>query len=267
VAPFALLILLVAVDRLMASERLASLSRVRPRWLRARAIAFGYVRSAPATYAYLFVLLITSWVLQTSSAAVANRLLLERSTNLHHLARDPVRVLFASAFWLPSGGQFFLWLLLLSLVAAPFERRLGARRTIAVFAVGHVFATLLTALGLWVALRVDAVEHSVVNARDVGASYGFFALAGCLGFLVDRRLRTGYLAALVGFVVALAAVSATFTDFGHLLAVALGLACYPLIARGSAGDPVGRWAVELVLAHRRGGATSTLASERTPPRS
>jgi len=265
VAPFALLILLVAVDRLMASVRLAVPSGSRRRWLQMRALAMGYVRSAPATYTYLFVLLITSWVLQTSSAAVANRLLQERSTNLHHLAHDPVRVLFASAFWLPSAGQFFLWLVLLSLVAAPFERRVGARRTIAVFAVGHVFATLLTALGLWVALRVDAVEHSVVNARDVGASYGFFALAGCLGYLVDRRLRTGYFAALFGFVVALAVVSATFTDFGHLIAVALGLACYPLIARGSAGDPVGRREAELVSARRRGGATSTLAPERPSP--
>ena len=39
----------------------------------------------------------------------------------------------------------------------------------------------------------------------------------------------GYLAAIIGYVVAAAALFHTFTDFGHLTAVAIGLACYPLV--------------------------------------
>jgi hypothetical protein len=49
----------------------------------------------------------TTWVLQTSSTLIANQLLLERSTNLQHLANDPMRVLVGNAFWLSSPLQFF----------------------------------------------------------------------------------------------------------------------------------------------------------------
>ena len=74
------------------------------------------------------MLLITAWVLQTSSAQVAERLVLERSTNLHHLARDPVRVLVASAFWVDSAWQMLPWAALFTIVLAPAERWLGTLR-------------------------------------------------------------------------------------------------------------------------------------------
>jgi hypothetical protein len=234
--------------------------RVEERWRHGRGWALGYVRSAPATFTYVFVLLITTWVLQTSSSAIADRLLLERSTNLHHLAHDPVRVLFASAFWLPSGAEFLLWLPLLSVGVAPFERRMGSGRTIAVFAIGHVLATLLTAGGLWLALRIDLVEKSVATAKDVGASYGFLAVVACLTYLVDRRLRSWCAAALIAFACALVAIAPTFTNFGHLLAVAIGFACYPLVRKRAAGTPLGqRFAVRL----RPDGASRGGASANT----
>ena len=66
-------------------------------------------------------------------------------------------------------------------------------------------------------------------ARDVGASYGFFAVAALAGYLLSPRYRAGYLAATVAYALAAAAVFHTFTDFGHLTAVAIGLACYPII--------------------------------------
>jgi pimeloyl-ACP methyl ester carboxylesterase len=54
--------------------------------------------AAPATSAYLLVLLATTAVLGSSSATTDNQLLLSVSTNLHQFAHDPVRVLIASAF-------------------------------------------------------------------------------------------------------------------------------------------------------------------------
>ena len=219
-----------------------------------------YVRSAPATFTYGFVLLITTWVLQTSSSTIANRLLLERSTNLHHLAHDPVRVIFASAFWLSSGSEFLLWLPLLAVGMAPFERRVGSGRTIAVFAAGHVLATLLTAAGLWLALRIDVAERTVATAKDVGASYGFLAVAACLTYLIHRRLRPWYAAALLVLVAALAAIAPTFTNFGHLLAVAIGFACYPLVRNRAAGTPLGQ---RLAVRLRPGGASRRGASANT----
>ncbi|HEY5057930.1 MAG TPA: rhomboid-like protein [Gaiellaceae bacterium] len=209
------------------------------------------IRTAPLTSAYLLVLVVTTWVLQTSSPRIANRLLLEQSTNLHHLAHDPIRVLVGSAFWLGAGWELLLWAPLFALVLAPVERRLGSGRTTLVFAAGHIGATLFTAAGLWVALHVDVVEKSVINARDVGPSYGFFAVAALMTAFVDPRLRRPYAAGLVVLVVALLAVSQSFTDAGHLLATGLGFACLPLAGRARATmRPVGASLLQLVQRRR-----------------
>ncbi len=190
-----------------------------------------YLRSAPGTYLYLFVLLITAWVMQTSSPRIAQRLVLERSTNLHHLATDPVRVLVASAFWVSAAWQVLLWAVLFTLVLAPAERWLGTIRWAIIFAAGHVGATLLTAGGLWTAIKLDAVDESVSRSADVGVSYGFLAVAAVLIYRLPRGLRLPYAAVLGGYLVLALFVRGTFTDAGHLIAVLIGFACYPL-ARG-----------------------------------
>lgn len=196
--------------------------------------------STPVAAAYALVLLITTCVLQIVGPHTANELLLARSTNLYHLARDPVRVLISSAFWVSEPEDLFFAAAVLLLAVAPVERRVGSLRTIAVLAVGHVGATLLTAAGLWLALRADVVGRDVVHARDVGPSYALVAVAAFLVFLLDRRLRPAYAAALIVVAVALVAVSGTFTDFGHLLAILCGLACYPLARhRTSRLPPIG----------------------------
>lgn len=209
------------------------------------------MRTAPVTSAYLLVLVVTTWVLQTSSSRIANRLLLEQSTNLHHLARDPIRVLVGSAFWLSAGWQLLLWAPLFVLVLAQVERRLGSGRATLVFAAGHVGATLLTAAGLWIALRVDLVEQNVINARDVGPSYGFFAVAALMTAFVDRRVRRAYAVGLVALLVAWLAASRSFTDVGHLLALGIGFACLPLAGRvGTAMRPVGASLLDVVRQRR-----------------
>jgi rhomboid family protein len=70
------------------------------------------------------------------------------------------------------------------------------------FAAGHVGATLIVAAGLWIGIKLGATGPA--------------------------RLRPGRV---IGYVVAVAALSHTFTDFGHLTAVAIGLACYPLVPK------------------------------------
>jgi len=198
------------------------------------------IRTAPVTSAYLLVLFVTTWVLQTTTARISNRLLLEQSTNLHHLGDDPIRVLIGSAFWLSTGWELIVWAAVFPFVLAPVERRLGSGRATLVFAAGHVGATLLTAAGLWIALRIDVVERSVVDAKDVGPSYGFFAVAALMTGLVDPRLRKPWAAGLTVLLVGTLAVSQSFTDVGHLLALAIGFACLPL-ARKTHGvwGPVG----------------------------
>ena len=229
--PFVLILAGVGVDRLLLSERWPRLEPLRGRWRDWRPRVLGYVRSAPGTYAYLFVLLITSWILQTSSSRIANALLQERSTNLHHLASDPLRVLFSSAFWVGSFTDWIAWVALFSVFVAPVERWIGTGRTALVFFIGHVGATLLTAAGLWTALHFDLVESSVVNARDVGASYGFAAVAAVLSFRFSGRRRLLYAAGLIGFAGVMLALNHNFTYWGHLIALAIGFACYPLVRR------------------------------------
>jgi hypothetical protein len=231
VIPVALFLLLVGFDRLMASDRGPRLDPARRIWRRRQPQVVAYVRSAPGTYAYLSILLITTWVLQTSSSTVANQLLLERSTNLHHLARDPVRVLFSSAFWVSSTLELFGWLFLFTVFVAQAERWLGTARMAAVFFVGHVGATLLTALGLWAALHSDLVEASVVDAKDVGASYGFAAVAAVLAYGLPHRWRWLYGAALVAYAGISLAFDHGFTNWGHVIALGLGFACFPLVRR------------------------------------
>lgn len=189
------------------------------------------VRSAPATHVYLAALLVTSWVLATSSADVARRLLLERSTNLHQLARDPVRVLVASAFWLDSSWELLPWAALFLIALVPLERRIGSARFVAVLGAGHVGATLAVAGGLWLAIRADLVRRSVSRAQDVGVSYAFFAGAAALVPMLPAPVRRLAAAVLVGWLAVGSAISPDFTAAGHVTAAAIGAAAYLVLRR------------------------------------
>ena len=229
-----LLLVICAVALLVQLERSPRWPRLDPwraRWLPWEQRIVHYIRSAPFTYVFLFILVITTWVYQTSRPSIARSLLLERSTNLEQLGHDPVRVLVASAFWLSSSWELFVWLALFSLVLAPVERWIGSARTALVFALGHAGATLLTAAGLWLAIRYEVVGSYVEHAIDVGVSYGFFAVATVFAFHLSGRRRYLYLAPLIGYLAVSTSVNHGFTDFGHLVAFAIGLALAPLVTR------------------------------------
>lgn len=175
-----LLILICAVALLVHIERSPRWPRLDPWRMRLRPWdrrIGGYIRSAPFTYVFLFVLVITTWVYQTSRPSIARSLLLERSTNLHQLGHDPMRVLVASAFWLSGSWELLVWLTLFSLVLAPVERWIGTARTALVFALGHAGATLLTAAGLWLAIRYEVCLRSEADERtcETAAATGSLA--------------------------------------------------------------------------------------------
>jgi hypothetical protein len=250
----AILLLAAGLELLLRVERPLALAGLRRDSKRLRLAALAYGRSAPVSSIYLIVLLVTTLVLQTSTAGTANSLLGELSTNLHHLAQDPVRVLVTSAFWVSSAWQIFFVAPMLLLVVAPLERRIGGSKTIAVLVLGHVGATLVTAVGLWVGVRTGVVDPSVADAQDVGPSYALFAAAACLGFVLERRLRLSYFAALIGYAVWNVFASTTFTDFGHLLSIGFGLACYPLVRSAHPQlPPVGNRLAELAPGRPRAG--------------
>jgi hypothetical protein len=181
----------------------------------------AYVRAAPFTFAYLGVLGATTALLAASSERGRTMLLRASSTNLNHLAHEPVRVLVASALWL-QGFSIMTWVLLFVVVLAAVERALGTRRALAVFAAGHIGATLLTALGLWIGIRAGAFSPRLDDTIDVGVSYGFVAAAAAFTFLLPRRVRLAYAAALVGYLVYRLVAGHTYTDAGHLVALMIG---------------------------------------------
>jgi len=79
-----------------------------------------FVARAPLTYAWLVVLLATL-VQHSLSQRLLRALLLSTSTNLHHLASDPIRVL-ANSLLRIDGRYWWLYVVVFTLFLAPAER-------------------------------------------------------------------------------------------------------------------------------------------------
>ena len=188
---------------------------------------FGAVRDhlggAPASCAYAFTLFVTWWTLHGISDFAGHRLILSQSTNLHNMRREPVQVLVASAFWTEGGFPWVIIVGFLTLMAFA-ERWLGTVRWILVFAVGHVGATLIVVTGISYAVHRHLIPVKVVLATDVGSSYGFSAVLAALAFHLRGAARIVWMLALVGWYGLGVWRGRTFTDYGHLTAVLLGLA-------------------------------------------
>lgn len=187
-----------------------------------------YFHTAPATTLYLFSLAVTSLVVRTSSTRLVNRLLRQESTNLFNMGHHPGKVLLVSAFLIES-GSVLPWLIGFALVLAPAERWLGSIRWLLLFAAGHIGATLLTLLGIWHITHGGRTDLALVHSVDVGVSYGFYAVAAALSYRFPLRWRLIFTAALLTNLAIVAATTREFTDVGHLCAVLIGLAAYPLV--------------------------------------
>jgi hypothetical protein len=225
--PLFAVFILIAVFEVARRHQLPPAVRVASAWARVRPTVVDYIKASPATFAYLMILSVTTMVMLSSSNQVVTLLLEEHSTNLHQLFNSPVRALALSAFWAPN-YEFLVWAILFALVLAPAERWLGTRRWAVVFISGHVFATLGVAWGLWFAIRRGYASHHLENAIDVGVSYGFAALAAVFTFRLPRKWRWWWAGSLSAVAIVALLVGRTFTDSGHLLAVCIGFACYPV---------------------------------------
>lgn len=192
-----------------------------------RALA-RYIRRAPGTYAWLAVLAVTTTVMDHLTQSQLRHLLGQRSTNLHHLAEDPLHVLFSSAFWI-AGGSWFGYFVLFNLFHVPAERWLGTLRWVAVVVLAHVGATYLSEGVLYWAIQHGDAPARAVNTLDVGVSYALAGVVAVLTYRIARPWRWPYLVGVLAVYGApLVFSEITFTDIGHFSAVLIGLACYPL---------------------------------------
>ncbi|WP_369390136.1 rhomboid-like protein [Streptomyces sp. CG1] len=198
---------------------------------------WAYIRSAPGTYVWLAVLFVTTVALHQMSPDFEGHFLRQRSTNIHELSHNPVRVLVASAMWIDS-GRWLPYVLLYSIFHAQAERWLGTPRWLAVCALAHVLASLISEGALLVAIQGGVAHHSAVNTLDIGVSYALAGVIGVLTYRIAPPWRYAYLLAVLIFFGLPLAQGPTFTELGHFLSVLIGLACYPLTrSRGKAGNP------------------------------
>jgi hypothetical protein len=205
----------------------------------ARGVA-DYVRSAPGTYFWLLILLVTTEVLKHVDPGRRRWILERRSTNIHYLLQDPLRVLVQSALWIDDGSWLF-YLGLYTVFHAQAERWLGTRRWLAVAFFCHVMATYVSEGVLSVAIRLGAAPASMRFTLDYGVSYALAGVVAVLTYWWPRGwMRWTYATCVVVFYLVAMLRGQTFTDVGHFTAALVGLACYP-VTRGRVSPMARGW--------------------------
>ncbi|WP_373302660.1 rhomboid-like protein [Streptomyces litmocidini] len=193
------------------------------------------MRSSPGTHVWLAVIAITSLVIALSPAALDTYLLHRNSSNLHQLAHHPMRALLGSAFWIENPSDFLLYAVLFEVFHAPVERWLGTPKWLLTVATAHIAATLISQQVVLAAIQLHDVPRSMAHVVDIGVSYGLAASAGILTYRLPYPWRLCYLAAVVAFFLVPLATDRTYTDLGHAISLAIGLACHPLTRGAPAG--------------------------------
>ena len=215
-----------------------SVQSLRVAGLRVSALVRETARRSPGTHIYLLVLLVTTAVVRSTSPSLSNNLLRQVSTNLYQMGRSAGRVLLLSGFLIGSSSAFavVVWF---ALIYVPLERWIGTWRWLAIVTVGHVGATLVTTVGVWADVRHHRGTTALVQAIDVGPSYGLFAAAGFLVLGAPRRwLCVASVVALVALLAFPFFNGSTFTDTGHVAAACIGAAMWLLMPAGARTSPL-----------------------------
>jgi hypothetical protein len=202
-------------------------------WL---AAAWRFVRTAPSTYAWLVVLLVTTIMQRLLSRRDLHHVLIHSSTNLHDLATDPLHVLFYSLLWI-DGRWWTPYLLLFTLFVAPAEQWVGQIRWLTVGLTAHIGATYTREGWLYLAIQHHLAPERLVYARDVGVSYFMVGVMAVLAYRIATPWRWGYLAVLIAAFTVPLFIDVNFTAIGHFSAIFIGLLFYPM-ARARNGPPV-----------------------------
>lgn len=192
-----------------------------PRWTQAPLRAVPGVASVRVTATYAVILLVIYLIFATLGPHAHQVAVSRMSTNVHNLARGHVGTLIGSAF-VNDGGDLFLWLPGLAGLLALGELMWCGRGLLLTFAVGHIGATLIVAVGLVAAIETGMLPFSVARASDVGISYGAMCVLGAFTAAIPVRWRGVWAGWWLGTAV-VAAAGADFTAVGHVVALLLGM--------------------------------------------
>jgi len=190
-------------------------------WTVAAARTLSGAAALRVTTAYALALVAVSGTLTALGPHTRDAVVSRMSTNLHNLAHGHLSTLVGSAF-VEDGGDVFVWLPGLVCLLALGELIWRSRGLLIAFALGHVGATLLVAVGLVAAVEAGWLPTSVARASDVGVSYGAVCVLGALTASIPLRWRAVWVGWWLGIGVA-AALGTDFTPFGHILALLLGM--------------------------------------------
>ncbi|MER5469761.1 rhomboid-like protein [Streptomyces sp. NPDC002685] len=200
----------------------------------------------PFTFGYAAVLAVTSYLAEHMDPASVHALHQASSTDVAHLVRHPVFVLIASALWIV-GGVASPYAVGSLLILTALERRTGTARAAGVFLLGHAVATLVTEVPVGLAVLAGRLPAGSLHRLDYGISYGVAASVGSLAGLLSPWLRLPLLTGLGSVLAAdLIAFDDPMANWGHLIALAIGVATWPLVRErkrareGHGASPPGR---------------------------
>ncbi|MFJ6797453.1 rhomboid-like protein [Streptomyces sp. NPDC091268] len=188
----------------------------------------SWIRSTPGTHLWLLIIALTSIVVVIAPDQLESLLLHRNSSNIHQLAKHPIRALLSSAFWIENPASLALYVVLFELFHAHVERWLGTLRWLMIVATAHITATLISQNLVLLAIRDHRAPRSMVHVVDIGVSYGLAAAVGVLTYRLPSPWRWFYLAGAVAFFGIPLVTGGTFTDLGHAISLAVGLLAWPL---------------------------------------
>jgi hypothetical protein len=184
-------------------------------------------RSTPFALVYVAVLATASIVLGALNTGDHDAVLKFSSTDVDHLSKHPLLVLASSALWVDGVVDSLLAVLVLGIVATVLERRIGTRWVVAIFASGHVGATLVTEGSVAIGVHYGMLPATATSRLDVGVSYGLAAMLGASAGLLPRPVRTIGVAggwAYLGWPIA---SGLDMTSWGHIIALGIGVSWWP----------------------------------------
>jgi hypothetical protein len=185
----------------------------------------------PFTFGYAALLCLTSLISAHADPALVHALLQGSSTDVAHLVRSPELVLIGSALWV-AGGVTSPFAIAFVLVLTALERRIGSLRTAGVFLLGHVLATLATEVPVGLAVLAGHLPGSSLHRLDYGVSFGVAAGIGALAGLLPLRVRLPLLTAFGWMLLQdLLAFTDPMTNWGHVIALGIGIATWPVVRR------------------------------------
>ncbi|WP_406203017.1 hypothetical protein OH807_25800 [Kitasatospora sp. NBC_01560] len=188
-------------------------------------------RRNPFALGYLAVVCATTTFAKLADPGLVLRLQEASSSDGHNLLHHPLRALLFSGFWV-AGTIWMPYLWAFAFTVAPLERRVGPGRAAAVFAAGHITATLLSQSVVVIGVETGRVEPEAMDYLDIGVSYGVLASLGALAGLLPLRGRLLALGA-AGALLAeqYASDQDLVTGIGHPVALLVGVALWRRLRR------------------------------------